>query len=159
HTLLRQSVRYCVRNESPRYAEYCGPVRKLLPQVLDQHKLIGRRLGTRTADDRWVRDMSNTLFRSTPPQAAEAVAAALADGMPPAAVGEAVSLAANQLVLRDEGRPQQHSAPNRPAGSVHGDGIGVHASDTANAWRNMARVANERNRIVCLILAGYQVAQ
>jgi hypothetical protein len=159
HTLLRQSVRYCVRNENPRYVESLGAVRTLVPRLLDQHKLIGRRLGTRTADDRWVRDFSNTLFRSTAQEAAGAVAAALAEGMPPDAIGEAVSLAANQLVLRDEGRLQQHSAPNRPAGSVHGDGIGVHASDSANAWRNMARVANERNRIVCLILAGYQVAQ
>ena len=158
HTLLRQSVRYCVRLETPRYVESMGGVRTLLPRLLDQHKLLGRRLGTRTADDRWVQDMSQTLFRGTPQQAAEAVAAALAEGMPPDAIGEAVSLAANQLVLRDEGRPQNQSAPNRPPGSVHGDGIGVHASDSANAWRNMARAANERNRIVCLILAGYQVA-
>ena len=47
--------------------------------------------------------MSQTIFKSTPQQAAEAAAAALAEGMSPAAVGEAISLAANQLVLRDIG--------------------------------------------------------
>src|SRR5262249_39086813 len=73
-------------------------------------------------------------------------------------VGEAISLAANQLVLRDTGRPQNQAAPNRPAGSVHGDSIGVHACDSANAWRNMARVSNPRNASVCLILGAYQVA-
>src|SRR5262249_29740500 len=43
--------------------------------------------------------------------------------------------------------------------SVHGDSIGVHASDAVNAWRNMARVANPRNAAACLILAGYEVAR
>jgi hypothetical protein len=41
---------------------------------------------------------------------------------------------------------------------VHGDSIGVHACDSANAWRNMARVANPRNTFACLILGAYQVA-
>jgi hypothetical protein len=100
-----------------------------------------------------------TIFRATPEQAADAVAAALAEGFDPAAVGEAISVAANQLVLRDQGRPQSQAQPNRLVGSVHGDSIGVHACDSANAWRNMARVANQRNKIVCLILAGFQVAQ
>ena len=43
-------------------------------------------------------------------------------------------------------------------GSVHGDSIGVHACDSANAWRNMARVTNARNTFACLILGAYQVA-
>ena len=43
-------------------------------------------------------------------------------------------------------------------GSVHGDSIGVHACDSANAWRNMARAGNPRNAVACLILGGYQVA-
>jgi hypothetical protein len=160
HTLLRQSVRYCVSAErSARFVEWASPVRRLLTRLLDQHKLIGRRLGTRNPEDRWVEEMSQTLFRATPERAADAVAAALAEGMSPDAIGEAISLAANQLVLRDEGRPQNQASANRPVGSVHGDGIGVHACDSANAWRNMARAANERNRTVCLILAGYQVAQ
>jgi hypothetical protein len=43
-------------------------------------------------------------------------------------------------------------------GSVHGDSIGVHASDSANAWRNMALVSNSRNCFASLILGAYQVA-
>ena len=43
-------------------------------------------------------------------------------------------------------------------GSVHGDSIGVHACDSANAWRNIARVSNPRNAVACLILGAYQVA-
>lgn len=34
----------------------------------------------------------------------------------------------------------------------------VHACDSANAWRNMARVGNPRNTFACLILGAYQVA-
>ena len=54
-------------------------------------------------------------------------------------------------------RPQEESA-GKPVGSVHGDSIGVHACDSANAWRNMARVTNNRNTFACLILGAYQVA-
>src|SRR5215470_2298645 len=102
--------------------------------------------------------MSQTIFKATPAEAASAAAAALAEGMSPAAVGESVSLAANQLVLRDRGRQPGAEAPGKPIGSVHGDSIGVHACDSANAWRNLARVSNARNTFACLILGAYQVA-
>src|SRR5262249_19201213 len=158
-TLLRNSLRYCIRAETPNYIQSMGRVRTVLPRLLDEHRLLTRPLGNRAAEDAWVERLSQTIFTSTPEQAAEAAAAALAEGMSPDAIGEAISIAANQLVLRDRGRPQAQASANRPVGSVHGDGIGVHACDSANAWRNMARAANERNRVVCLILAGYQVAQ
>jgi len=158
HTLLRQSVRYCVNAESwSRSAAWDEP-RTLLPKMLEEHKLLGRSPGTRAAEDKWIDEMSQTIFKSTPGQAAEAVATALADGMSPSALGEAISLAANQLVLRDMGRTPRDESPGKPPGSVHGDSIGVHACDSANAWRNMARVSNSRNTFACLILAGYQVA-
>jgi hypothetical protein len=102
--------------------------------------------------------VSQTIFRSTPAQAADAAAAALADGIEPADIGEAISLAANQLILRDAGRRFRDEVPGKPLGSVHGDSIGVHACDSANAWRNMARVTNPRNQAACLILGAYQVA-
>jgi hypothetical protein len=158
HTLLRQSVHYCVKAENESYRRYLGGVRTLVPRLLDQYRLLGRELGRRPADDHWVDNMSQTLFRSTPEQAAEAAAAAMAEGMDPTAICEAISLAANQLVLRDNGRTRQ-DAPNKPVGSVHGDGIGVHACDSANAWRNLARVANVRNKVVCIILGAWQVAR
>ncbi len=157
-TLLRQSVHYCVRQENPRSNDYGAEARVLLPKLLDQHRLLGRPLGTKTADDAWVEQMSMTIFRGTPSQAAEAVAAALAEGFSPEAIGEALSLATNQLVLRDNGRPRQEN-PYKPVGSIHGDGIGVHACDSSNAWRNMARVSNPRNTVACLILGAYQAAR
>ncbi len=159
HTMLRQSVHYCVKNEVPPYVQMFGGSRSVLPRLLDEHHLAGGAPGHRPADDGWVEHLSRTIFRSTAEQAAEAAAMALAEGMAPDAVGEAVSVAANQLLLRDAGRPAGQTSPGKPVGSVHGDSIGVHACDSANAWRNMARVSNPRNTAACLILAAYQVAQ
>jgi len=158
HTLLRQSVRYCVQAEkwasSPAWS---GP-RTVLPKLLEEYKLTSRERGERACDDAWVEKMSQTIFESTPEQAAGAVAEALAEGFAPDALGEAISLAANQLVLRDMGRTPRDESDGKPVGSVHGDSIGVHASDSANAWRNMARVSNARNCFASLILGGYQLA-
>lgn len=158
HTLLRQSVRYCVRAEAyPRNEQRDGP-RELLPRMLEEHKLLDRSPGIRIAEDDWVDQLSQTIFKSSPQVAAAAAAAALAEGFAPDAVGEAISLAANQLVLRDLGRQPREESPGKPPGSVHGDSIGVHACDSACAWRNLARVSNQRNRFACLILGAYQVA-
>ena len=126
--------------------------------MLEDHKLLVRQPGDRKAEDGWVEQLSQTIFKSTPEQAAAAAAASLAEGMSPADVGEAITLAANQLVLRDLGRAPKDEVPGKPVGSVHGDSIGVHACDSANAWRNMARVSNARNCFASLILGAYQVA-
>jgi hypothetical protein len=157
-TLLRQSVHYCVKSERdwPHTPEQDLP-RKVLPKLLDQYHLLGKERGTRAADDAWVDALSQTFFTSSPEQAAEAAAAALAEGFTPDAIGEAISLAANQLVLRDQGRTKTEQV-DKPKGSVHGDSIGVHASDSANAWRNMARASNLRNTYASLILGAFQVA-
>src|ERR1043166_6042274 len=132
--------------------------RTLLPKMLEEHHLLDRQPGTRLAEDSWVDQLSQTIFKSKPAEAAEAAAAALEEGFAPDAIGEAISLAANQLILRDQGRTPRDEVPGKPVGSVHGDGIGVHACDSANAWRNMARVANPRNTFACLILGAYQAA-
>lgn len=153
HTMLRQSVHFCVK-EQPR-----GNTGAELIKVLDHHKLAGKSPGTRRGDDPWVDSLAMTIFRSTPAQAADAVGAALAEGFAPEDIGEAISLAANQLVLRDTGRTASQEWPGKPIGSVHGDSVGVHACDSANAWRNMAMVGNARNMFACLILGAYQVAQ
>ncbi len=158
HTMLRQSVRYCVKNEYWSAAAERSEPRVLLPKLLEEHRLLERTPGTRAAEDKWVEELSQTIFQSTPTQAAAAAAAALAEGFAPAAVGEAVALAANQLILRDFGRRPQDEVTGKPLGSVHGDSIGVHASDSACAWRNLARVSNARNTFACLILGAYQVA-
>ncbi len=158
HTLLRQSVRYCVKAESwPKSAARDEP-RSILPRLLEEHHLLDRTPGDREAGDAWVDELSQGIFQSTPEQAAGAAAAALAEGISPESVGEAISLAANQLVLRDHGRPPREEVAGKPVGSVHGDSIGVHAADSANAWRNLARVGNARNCFACLILGACQVA-
>ena len=101
--------------------------------------------------------MCQTIYAGTRRQAAEAVAEALAEGIAPEVVGEAISLAANQLVLHDPGRPKE-DGPKKPVGSVHGASVGVHASDAANAWRNIARVSDRRNTYASLIVGAYHTA-
>jgi hypothetical protein len=157
-TLLRQSVHYCVKSERDNTPDQFTRSRTLIPKLFDQHHLLDRKPGTREADDAWVAHMSDVFFTSSADDAAGAAAAALAEGMAPDALGEALSLAANQLVLRDHGRTEREVQPNKPVGSVHGDSIGVHACDSANAWRGMAKAGNTRNTFASLILGAYQVA-
>lgn len=139
-TLLRQSVRYCIDNRG--WTSRVGNLSALLPKLFDEHKLAGRTAGTREADDAWVDQMSKTIFTSTPEQAAGAVATALGEGFSPKCIAEAVSMAANQLLLRDIGRTEKSKRGDVPIGAVHGDSIGVHAADSANAWRHIAMVSN-----------------
>ena len=164
HTLLRQSVRYCVQEENywirPKRQGKL-PIRETLPKMLDQYKLVGRKPGTKQGDDQWLGELTGAVFSGTREQAAEAAAAALAEGYSPESVAEAISLAANQLVLHDPGRSRNvkrkgHS--ERLKGSVHGDSIGVHASDAANAWRNIARVSNHTNTMASLVTAAFYTA-
>jgi hypothetical protein len=158
HTLLRQSVRYCLEAEKWNYSEKSPGPRELLPKMLDQYHLLGRTPGQRVVDDQWVEKMAMDILNATPQQAAELAAAALADDVDPHAIGEAICLAANQLILRDIGRTANDEITNKPIGSVHGDSIGVHACDSANAWRNLARAGNARNTFACLIVGAYQAA-
>jgi hypothetical protein len=158
HTLLRQSVRYCVDEE--KHARKYPPsqeLRTLLPRLLDQYGLLGRSAGDRRPDDAWVERLAHTVYGPDRAKAADAVAAALADGVAPEVVGEAVSLAANELLLHDPGRRKEDS-PAKPKGSVHGASVGVHAQDAANAWRNIARVSDRRNALASLIVGAYHTA-
>jgi hypothetical protein len=157
-TLLRQSVRFCVdseRNSMERKRPTPG-VRTLLPRLLDQYKLVGRKSGDRKAEDGWMDKLSQTIYSGSRDAAAEAAASALAEGFSAEDVGESIALAANRLVLRDPGRDRPFDG--RPAGTVHGASVGVHASDAANAWRNIARVSNQRNSVASLVIAAYHTA-
>jgi hypothetical protein len=158
HTTLRQSVRYCIASEKNRIARgYPEPgIRAVLPKIVDQYRLTERAPGTREADDAWLAAFCSTLLASNPAQAADAVGAALADGFSLNAIGEALSLAATQQVLRDPGRTV--ALPGKPIGSVHGDSIGVHASDSMSAWRNIAHVSHARNALTGLVVAGYHLS-
>ena len=70
----------------------------------------------------------------------------MAEGFSLESISEAISLAANSLLLRN-GKER-----------AHGDSTGVHASDSAIAWRNIALVSNPRNRVASLIVAGFHTA-
>lgn len=158
HTMLRQSVRYCVNEEGGLSKNHSSdPLRALLPKLLDDYQLIGRPVGQKQPNDTWVADLAHIIYAMDRAKAADAVAAALADGIAPEVVGEAISLAANQLVLQDPGRTQADTVA-KPKGSVHGASVGVHASDAANAWRNIARVSNPRNALASLIVGAYHTA-
>jgi hypothetical protein len=149
-TLLRHSTQFCVGIQDNRKKD----IRTVLPKLLVQYKLLGKQPGNRKAEDAWVERTALTIYGAAPAQAAEVAAAALAEGIAPADVGEAISLAANRLVLCDAGRIK--GAGEAYAGSVHANSIGVHGSDAANAWRNIARVTNARNTFASLIVAAFQ---
>jgi hypothetical protein len=154
--MLRQTVRFC---SDPRHTNPgAHPIRTVLPRLLETHKLLAARPGPKKVDDGWVEKLAKTVYADRQETAAEAVAAALADGVDPDAVSEAISLAGTLLVLGDPGRPKQWASPNKPEGSVHGDSVGVHASDAANGWRHIARVASARNTFASLIAAAYHTA-
>ncbi|MCE9606090.1 MAG: hypothetical protein K8U03_14430 [Planctomycetia bacterium] len=158
HTMLRQSVRFCLQNER-NIVDQKRPVsaiRTQLPKLFDQYKLLSKPLGTRSVDDAWIDDFSKLVYSAPREKAADAVAAALADGISTDCIGEALALAANRLVLHDPGRRQ--AQPDKPIGSVHGDSVGVHASDSANAWRNISRVGNQRTAAASLIVGAFHTA-
>jgi hypothetical protein len=154
-SMLRQSLRYCIKAE-PKANK---TTREGLAKAFDQHKLEGMMLGNRTGDDAWLEAMCKTLLSCGGEGAMEAAAAALKEGFAPESICQAAAIAANQIVLRDPGRKKEWSSPEKPEGSVHGDSVGVHSSDAVNAWRNIARVANDRNKIAASLLVAYQVAR
>jgi len=159
HTLLRTSVRHCVDREESRvtHGRPEPKIRKVLPAVLDRHRLLSRPVGTREADDRWVDELSFVIFKGSREEAADAVGAALAEEFSPDSIGEAISLAANRLLLHDPGRSEAASE-DKPRGSVHGASVGVHACDSANAWRHIAKVTNHRNAVASLVIGAYHTA-
>ncbi len=150
HTLLRQCVRFCVDNERNRIGRNRAesPIRVVLPKLLDQHKLAGKALGKRDPGDAAVEQLAETIYKGPPERSADAVAAALAEGIDPEVVGEAISLASNLLCLR-QGKDKWRT---------HGDSAGVHSTDATNAWRNIARATTPAHAVAGLIVAAYHSA-
>jgi hypothetical protein len=154
HSLLRQSLRYCLLEEN----HGSKTIRTLLPKLFDQYKLDGKALGNREVDDAWIASFSERVRTGSNENAAEMTAAALADGIQPDAIGEALSLAANGHLLHDSGRPDDKAGAYKGIGTCHGDSIGVHASDAINAWRNIARVSSPHTAAASLIVGAFHVA-
>lgn len=154
HTMLRQCIRFCVEHEPgiqkylARTGQKISPIRVQVPKLLDEYGLLARPLGKKEADDAWLEEMSQFVYSHDNIESMEAVAAAIKAGIHPESIGQALSLAANAVVLRQD-RMQKDSWRS------HGATAGVHASDANNAWRNIARVSNHRNAVVGLLVSAY----
>lgn len=156
--LLRQCVRFCATREAgARTRDRNLRIRELLPRLMDQHRLRGAGDGARTLADDEVEALAAVVYDVDADRAADAVAAALAEGARADDVGRAISLAANRLLLDDPGLTGTPTA-EKPLGSVHGASIGVHASDAANAWRHLAAAARGDDVPACLIAAAFHTA-
>ena len=158
HVMLRQSVRHCVDRERGRVKNGAPPpaIRELLPQLLEEYGLERQRAKTVALDDDAVQKLARSIFVGREEDAARAVALALANGADAEAVGEAISLASVCLLLHDRGGRGGNA--KKPAGSVHGASVGVHASDSAGAWRGIARVASHRTRMASLVAGAWHTA-
>ena len=158
-TLLRQSVRYCLKSSENRNdrGRPEPELWALVPKLFDQYGLSGKKIGNRKGDDTWLNELATVFFQSERSEAADAAAQAIADGYAPDQIAEAYSLAANMLLRYDNGREKAGDG-DKVKGSVHGASVGVHASDAANAWRNIARVSNPRNTIASILVGAYHTA-
>ena len=85
--------------------------------------------------------------------------AAIAEGIAPERIFEAISNRTNEVVLCDPGRKKEWASPGKPEGSVHGDSAGVHASDAAHAWRTIALASNAKQRNAAIVLAAWRCAR
>lgn len=151
-TLMRQSIRQCVEREGKGRTA----IRHELPAVMEDTKLFESPLGRRAVEDAWIESLAQELTNSDRKAAASRVAEALRDGIAPDAIGEALSLASTFIMLRQN--PAEKSSRGKRKGSVHGAGPGVHSSDTAAAWRAMARFGSTRQTQLALVAGAYHVA-
>ena len=146
YTMFRESLHYFQNAENSKNQGMFSGTRVVLPKLLDQYHLHDKALGKRTPDDAWVEKTSIALFAASPADAAEMAASLLAEGMSPEGIHEAVALAANQLVLRDENK------------QAHGATAGVHCCDAVNAWKHIGRVSDAKNAASAAIVAAYTFA-
>ena len=137
HTLLRQCIRFCAHNELNirRYHQRRGlkadPMRTAITRMVDQYSLLDRI----RHDDQWLESMSNFIFSHSDVESMDAVAAAIKEGIAPDSISQAISMAATQLVLRQDRLSED-------SWHCHGATPGVHGADAANAWRNMLKVSS-----------------
>src|SRR5262249_17900735 len=88
--MLRQTVRFCSDARHSTRGDH--PIQTVLPRLLDAHKLLSAQPGSKKVDDSWIEKVAQTVYSDRQEKAAETVAAALADGVDPDAVSEAISL-------------------------------------------------------------------
>lgn len=146
-SMFRESLHYFNTAENQKSKDHFGVMRAILPKLMDQYHLHDKAFGKESPDDAWVEKTSVALFAAAPEAAAEMAASLLAEGKSPEGIHEAIALAANQLVLRDENK------------QAHGATAGVHCCDAVNAWKHIGRVSDAKNAAASVILAAYNVAQ
>lgn len=158
HVLLRQVLRQCVdRDESRRRQGRPAPsIRELLPALMDAHALHRATLAPKRLSAPEIEELAQVVVASSRDDAARHVAQRLGAGVSLDDVGEALSLAAVRLLLHDPGRAS--GSEGKPAGSVHGATVGLHAADSANAWRGIATGTDSRNANACLVTAAWHGA-
>ena len=156
-TLLRTSLRHSVDRQAGRESRgvEAPAIRALLPELLES---LPREPGVRVPSDAELESLASELYFASRPDGARAMAAALAAGFEPLALGEALALVGNRLVLCDPGRAGDQVRPGKPEGSVHGASYGVHGSDSARAWRHIAGALAERERAATLIAGAFHLA-
>ena len=156
--LLRQVLRHCIdRDENRRRQGREAPaIRTLLPALMDAHGL-DREIGpTKRLSRPQFEELADFIFTADRDEAAKAVAAQLASGVSGDDIGEALSLASVRLLLHDPGRSR--GSEGKPRGSVHGASVGLHAADSANAWRGIAAATGGPNANACLVTAAWHAA-
>jgi len=153
--LLRQSLRQCVDREASAGQR---AIRGELPPLVEASGVMRAPLGERRASDAWIEDFARRAVEADRPGAARMTAEALIEGIDPADVGAAHSLACSLVMLRQPGRQDDGDAA-KPRGSVHGAGTGVHASDTAAAWRGIARTGGPDATRLALVSSGYYLGE
>ena len=81
YSLLRQCVRFCANHEQDRIQRQRppSPIRAIVPKLLDQYNLAGKKLGNRDPGDAFVSELCQTIYAGPREQAAEAVAANVAE--------------------------------------------------------------------------------
>ena len=157
-TLLRQSLHYCLMQSRGTTDSAVSEQAAVVVKLFDEFNLHDKEPGNQAMDDHRFEELSAAIATASAYDSARAAASCLAEGFAAKDVGEALSHAASLMVLRDGGRLPQFEDVMKPAGCVHGDSVGVHASDAANAWRNLAKVSSGPNRLTCLIIGAWQIA-
>ena len=157
-TSMRQILHFADDREARRKSEGkpAPAVRTLVPELMERHGLDTGTLGSKDPGDTALSELADVLVTSSRADGTAACAEALGEGIDPRVVAEALCLASTRLLLRDPGR--RDAAKGRPKGSVHGASVGVHASDSALAWRGIAASVDGPARAATLLTGAYHTA-
>ena len=157
-TAMRQILHFADGREAKRRREGrpTPAVRSSVPRLMELHALGQRKVEPRTMSDSELSEVANVLVFSSREDGAAAMAEALASGASTHDVTEALCLASTRLLLHDPGRAK--GSAGKPKGSVHGASVGVHASDSALAWRGIAESLEGESRAAALLAGAFHTA-